>query len=136
MQNLGEDEAFWGRGAAVFIMSAENSRIEVMRPAAFVYPAPGGFAWVEPSYADPYGAGSPALHVRYGTIEPRHRGFVCRGGGKLIAVEPYIDDDDLPLEWFARYLKENGLQWIDERERVRKLISPSIESHANEAGRA
>jgi len=29
-----------------------------MRPAAFVYDVPGGFAWVEPAYLDPYGASS------------------------------------------------------------------------------
>ena len=40
------------------------------RPAAFVYDVPGGFAWVEPAYLDPYGASSHALHIIHGTIEP------------------------------------------------------------------
>ncbi len=129
---------FWDKGALVLIFDG-GLREPMIRPAAFVYAIPGGFVWVEPSYADPWGAASPGMHIRCGDLEATDDGFTMAKPDGLISVcpfdplDPATEDEGAPLRWFADYLRENGLQWRDERERVRTLIAPSIEVHSAEA---
>lgn len=136
MHNLEEVVSKWEKGALVLILSTSSASILLTRPAAFVYAIRGGFAWVEPSYADPYGASSPGLHIRSGEIQEKNDGFKLRAGGSEIEVYPFDErdpatqDDAEPLLWFAHHLRESGLQWQAERERVRKLIARSIKEHA------
>lgn len=100
----------------------------MFRPAAFVFNVPGGFAWVEPAYADPYGASSPAFHKRKGRRTAPGR-FV--GDGWTIEVLPYepADDRDLvgdALDWFSRWLSSEGRTMAQERERVRELVADEL----------
>jgi len=101
---------------------------EMWRPAAFVYDVPGGIAWVEPSYADPYGAASPALHVRRGerTAATRFEGPGFKV--EVIAYTPGLDADLVgdALEWYAGWLTAEGRTWHDERERVRAMIEADL----------
>jgi len=107
----------------------------LVRPAAFIYATRGGFAWVEPSYADPHGASSPSPLIRTGELRQKGEGFVVFEPEAWIAVHPFDARDPgmagygEPLLWFAEHLKKCGLQWRDERERVRELIAPSIKAH-------
>jgi hypothetical protein len=130
MQDLEALAATWTRGALVFIETDGTGR-GIIRPAAFVYATPTGFAWVEPSYADPWGTPSPALHFREGPPRPAAGdGFkLVTKDAETVTVVPYGDDDRLlvgePLEWFAQYMAESGLDWAAERERVRAMINPT-----------
>lgn len=120
----------WTRGALVFIETDGTGR-GMIRPAAFVYATPTGFAWVEPSYADPYGSPSPALHHRVGVARPAAGdGFkMITKDAETVTVVPYGDDDRLlvgePLEWFAQHLAETGKDWATERESLRPLVGPA-----------
>jgi hypothetical protein len=126
VKTLEEVASTWARGALVFIRQA-GTEDDMIRPAAFVYSTPDGLAWVEPSYADPWGASSNALHFAAGVPMPvPGDGFrVITAAGDSFIVVPYGDDADLigdSLEWFARHLAETGTDWATERERVRELI--------------
>lgn len=121
MRTLEDLTASW-RGALILITDASGS---AWRPAAFVFDTEGGFAWVEPSYADPAGAGSPALHVR---DWPRIGERTFEQGGMRIEILPYTPglDTDLvgdALEWFADWLQAEGRTWAAERERVRAMLA-------------
>ncbi len=118
----------------VYILFRNEAEPMMIRPAAFVFATPSGLAWVEPSYADPYGASSPAFHQRAGTLERNKDGFILKMAGDdeiEIGVYPFNDEDpamgdDLgPLRWFAEHLKENHLQWQAERELVRSMLALS-----------
>ncbi len=136
MHNLEKVVSKWEKGALVLIFSNANDAMPLVRPAAFIYAIRGGLAWVEPYYADPYGASSPGLHIRSGEIQEKNDGFELRGSSSEIKVYPFDERDPAtkndaePLRWFANYLRENSLQWQAERERVRKLIARSIKEHA------
>ncbi|MGD9599917.1 MAG: hypothetical protein AB7P94_16765 [Steroidobacteraceae bacterium] len=126
MPNLEETAATWTDGALVFVQSTTDDDA-LVRPAAFVFEAPGGLMWVEPSYADPNGAAGLALHQREGLLTTEGRGFVLQtAAGERITVLPYeADDRDLvgdALEWFGRYVQADGRTWAGERERVRGLV--------------
>jgi hypothetical protein len=127
MQDLEALAGSWTNGALVFIRTEDTGR-PMVRPAAFVYATPTGFAWIEPSYADPAGSATPALHFRDGT--PREEA----GGGfsmvttdaERVTVLPNVDGDDLvdgALGWFAGYLADKGVDWAAERERLRDQVS-------------
>ncbi len=132
MPNLEDVFQTWRLGALVYLARPAGSGI-IIRPAAFVFVIPGGFAWVEPSYADPYGASSPAYHERTGNVRENGDGFILRneaGGPEADAAvypfdpaDPGMKDDAGPLTWFANHLKENGLQWQSERTRVHALVA-------------
>ncbi len=128
----------WECGALVTVFSSDTDTMPLIRPAAFVYAIRGGFAWVEPSYADPYGASSPSLHIRSGEIQESGAGFTLHLGQGRITVyqfderDPAMEDDAYPLRWFANHLKDNGIQWQVERERIRELIAPGLKAHAAE----
>ncbi len=125
----------WESGALVLIFSTSTEAIPLVRTAAFVYATPGGFAWVEPSYADPYGASSPSPLIRSGEIRQKGEGFVIFEPDAWIAVQPFNAHDPgmagpgEPLLWFAEHLKKSGLQWHDERKRVLEMIEPTIKAH-------
>lgn len=108
---------------AVVIISMSGEARPMTRPAAFVFETAGGIAWIEPSYADPAGAASPALHVRTG----RREGDALIGSGWRIDVLPYeAGDQDLvgdALDWFADWLRAEGRTWQQERDRVRAMIA-------------
>lgn len=127
MQDLEKAAAGWTAGALVFVQQGDEVTV---RPAAFVFAAPGGMAWVEPAYAGLFGAPSGALHERVGVLAAEGLGFVLTAeNGERVTVLPYdpqAGDGDLvggALEWFAEHLATTGQAWEVERERVRQLIS-------------
>lgn len=126
MQNLEDVFQTWCHGALVRI---DDARGPVMiRPAAFVFAVPGGFSWVEPSYADPYGAPSPAWHERIGEFREYGNGFMFYAEDEHLSVHPFDPANPgnagsaEPLKWFAEHLRESGKTWVAERERVRALV--------------
>lgn len=110
--------AAW-RGAV--IMLDVGTPAAIVRPAAFVYEIPGGLAWLEPSYADPWGAASPAWHERLGKVAIDGLGvrLVTADGRTVSAVEyDRNDNGDMvgdSLEWFAGWLRSQGKTWAQER---------------------
>lgn len=126
MQSLEDGTRDWP--GAVIVVGDGTPSGNLFRPAAFVFDVPGGMAWVEPSYADPAGASSTALHVRKGT---RVEWNAFEGSGWRVGVLPYepAEDQDLvgdSLDWFADWLKTEGRTWAEERERVRTLIADAL----------
>lgn len=116
--------ATWKRGAVVLLEAPGQE--PAIRPAAFVYVIPGGLAWVEPSYADPNGAASNALHQRTGTVEIK-AGLRLKRDGDVVTFLPYdpAEDRDLvgdALEWFHQHLQDTGTDWDAERKRVLDLL--------------
>lgn len=114
-------------GALIFI---EQGGQTIRRPAAFIFDLPDGVAWVEPSYADPYGASSPALHIRRGRPVDGQPDSL-QGDGWILSVGPAYppeleDGVGLPLAWFADYLASTGRTYDEERERVRELIAGAL----------
>jgi hypothetical protein len=85
-----------------------------------VFDTPDGFAWVEPSYADPAGASSPGFHRRTAAdLE----------SGEVQVLLYRAGDRDLvgdALDWFARWLEAEGRTWAEERERVRALVGNEL----------
>ena len=125
MQSLEDGTRDWP-GALIAI--EEDGQIS-FRPAAFVFDVPGGLAWVEPSYADPMGAASPAFHVWRGTR--REWNLFARPGNRQMQVLAYDPDDNRDLvgdalDWFADWLKAEGRSWAQERERVRALVADEL----------
>lgn len=123
--------ATWTAGAVVFLRDA-GGQIEGIRPAAFIFGTPTGLAWVEPSYADPAGASSNALHIRDGVIEVDADSVkITMPGGEAVLASPYEPDDTTlvgdSLEWFAGYIAKSGRTPAEERARVQELISPSAD---------
>lgn len=124
MANEFENLSAGWRGAVVAI---DQGGIVSLRPAAFVFDVPGGVAWVEPSYADPAGAASPAFHAFKGTVGGN---TVTAPGGMLIEVLPYESADagviGDGLEWFASWLAAEGRTWEQERARVREMLGEAL----------
>lgn len=113
-------------GATVIIDAGGNTSA---RPAAFVFPLGEGLlAWVEPSYADPYGAASTALHTcRNMRPDPSGQGLVCDGAGWTATLLPYDPEDHRDLiggamDWFSDWLKKEDRTWAQEREQMRSLL--------------
>lgn len=121
--------ASW-RGAIVSIDFHDG--IPMFRPAAHVFGTPSGFAWVEPSYADPYGAASPAFHKREGVLVPSDPAFTmaCTDGLDIVLTQfdprAHAGHGD-PLIWFTRWIESEGRTWLEERERVRERIRRELE---------
>lgn len=100
------DPATW-EGAVVFLEEGGA------RPAAFVWiDEAGAVTWVEPSYADPNGAASPALHRR-------------ERGAEALPYDPATDRDFVgdSIAWFADWLKANGQTWAEERDRLGVILA-------------
>lgn len=123
MQSLEDLTRGWP-GAVIAINEGEET---TFRLAAFVFEVRDGIAWVEPSYADPAGAGTHALHIRRGTW--RALGVLAADRWEL-QVLPFVpvDADMLGdgLVWFAGWLKAQGRTWAEERERVRAMLADSL----------
>lgn len=103
------DPATW-EGAVVFLDEGGS------RPAAFVWiDEAGAVTWVEPSYADPWGAASPALHRRATGVE-------------ALPYDPATDRALVggALDWFADWLKSNGLTWAEERDRLGVVVASNL----------
>ena len=125
MQSLEDGTREWP-GATIAITEGDDT---MFRPAAFVFDVPGGVAWVEPAYADPAGAASPAFHVWLGSRADWNQ--FTRPDDRLLQVLPYdpAEDRDLvgdALDWFAGWLKAEGRSWAQERERVRALVADEL----------
>lgn len=121
--------ASW-RGAIVHIDFHDG--IPMLRPAAHVFGTPSGFAWVEPSYADPYGAASPSFHRREGVLAPSGTAFKMAATDGLDIILMPLDprshaEHASPLTWFARWIESEGRTWLEERERVRERIKRELE---------
>lgn len=100
------------------------------RPAAFFFDTPGGFGWVEPSYLDPLGAATFAMHKRAG--QPQRVGgyYVWRGPDELLEIfeaDPDNDSDHIThaLDWYMAHLRAMGTTPAQERERLRAEV-PSL----------
>lgn len=115
--NLEEVTRDWPLGAVIAISAGGET---LLRPAAFVFDVPGGFAWVEPSYADPSGAASPSFHRRPASD--------IDSGAVQVLQFFEVDADAVGdgLLWFADWLKAEGRTWAEERERVRELLGDSL----------
>ena len=135
MQTLEQASATWKAGAIVQIN--DGARI-YCRPALFVFALPiGGSCWIEPSYLDPNGPGSPAYHMTAGKIEnvsPSETGpqfFDLKGGGSWVATAYPADDEDPKdcLESLAAgfaELKRRGATWESERARIADALAIPI----------
>lgn len=77
----------WRDGALVFIGERSSP---LVRPAAFVFVDPGGLSWVEPSYADPFGAASSSFHRRDGRVVLVGDGIELHGGEEPVEVLPFV----------------------------------------------
>lgn len=117
MPTLEEDVQTWSGGATVTTIRRNPAQITV-RPAAFVWALPDGIEWVEPSYADPWGAASPSHHVRRGTRD----GYVTEFEGATIEALPAEPGESEALDWYAKWLTEMGRTWEQERARLRALL--------------
>lgn len=117
MPTLEEDVQTWSGGAIVTTIRLQNDEITI-RPAAFVWALPDGIEWVEPSYADPWGAASPSHHVRRGSRD----GYMTRHEGALVEALPAEPGESDALTWFAGWLTEQGRTWEQERARLRALL--------------
>ena len=125
MQTLDQIAANWP--GAVVVIKNDDDGTNDFRPAAFLFETPTGIAWVEPSYADPWGSPSPSYHAVDGKPSGiTDAGFVLMSTGRSLAVVPYdraeFDYVGDSLDWFADWLKTEGRTWQEERERVRERV--------------
>lgn len=120
---LRDEAEGWTQGALITVTVKGTGNVFV-RPAAFVWALQDGIEWVEPSYADPWGAATPAWHVRKGTLA----GYTVDSATELVEAlpfEPELDGEERgakPLLWFTGYLQKQGTTWEEERARVRALL--------------
>lgn len=124
-----EDEAEgWIDGALVRITPRGGGET-ITRPAAFVWPTPSGIEWVEPSYADPWGAATAAYHARVG----RRDGYLVETDSHLVEVLPFDPAADAQepaaeaLLWFAGWLRKSGTSWAAERSSIRLQLTAGQE---------
>mgnify|MGYP003537501773 CR=1 FL=1 len=124
------DPESWTQGAVAGVRHENGSFSEA--PAAFVFLLSGErLAWVEPSYADPYGASSRALHYA-GNVRAVENGICIEASsdaGWSVSCYPNDSEDGISkgvvdaLAWFFDvYLKGEGRTWAEERERVLAMI--------------
>jgi hypothetical protein len=115
--------AAWTAGALIMIKRQDSGDLMV-RPAAFVWALPDGIEWIEPSYADPWGAATTAYHERRGRVE----GDITFTNGEVVEALPFDPETDQgfsaaePLIWFARHLNAERTNWTEERARLRALL--------------
>lgn len=121
--NVEATTASW-RAINVAVRMADGEEIRT-RLAVFLFDSPGGFTWVEPSYADPWGAPSPAWHQRTGAMEWNGSEWVCTGGdGERVALTEWIAEDGTEAELrtvaaFETWLMDAGVTKDEARELVR-----------------
>ena len=91
---------------AVVLLRSKGDSFALHSAAAFLFDTPDGFAWVEPKYKDPNGAGQHAFHRVTGTVSPAGDGFEFEGpewSGKIEPYEPTVaqlESIGSVLEWF------------------------------------
>jgi len=108
------------------------------RPAAVVFDLGDAMAWVEPSYADPYGASSTALHVRSGKrIGPQQ----WEGKGWRLEMSAWHRDrvDSTVQEsllWWHQWLSEQGTTVQRERERIWAMVKADVLQQLKASGSA
>ncbi len=128
MHNLEEVVSKWEKGAILADQNKINGRA-TFHQAAFVYAARGGFAWIDPRYVDPSCNPSSAVNVMRGEINPFGSGLRFSSAGATGYVMPFdetaIDllEHGADLQSFFADLKARGMQWADERARVRGIVS-------------
>lgn len=110
--------AQWKRGAVVVVNRGGDY---LLAPAAFVYATEGGLAWLEPSYCDPWGVTSPALHRRAGDIAMRAGGVRWQGDDETVDIYPFDPEDDgdgvgQALGFWLGNMAARGVSFDDERE--------------------
>lgn len=98
------------------------------RPGVLVFDTPTGWAWLEPSYADPLGAATPALHERTGQPQLEAADLLQWTGpdGELIELTPFdpVVDYEIAdaIAWWEAYLQAAGRSQADEREQLREQL--------------
>lgn len=112
----------WTRGANVRL---EQGDAVDYRPALFVFLHDDGTAtWVDPSYLDPWGAGTPAAHSGRVREIAADGSITIEGGGWTALVFELAADDDLPVvEQAIAKLEARGSTWAAEREAVQQLLA-------------
>lgn len=114
----------WTHGAIIYLMNRDGA-VQATRPAAFVWATESGIEWVEPSYADPWGAATPAHHARTGTWASFN---ALQADDYLLEALPFDPEQPEsegiagPLRWFADHLNRQGTTWAAERARMRALL--------------
>lgn len=132
MRKLEVESAKWTRGATVQLRDGFSISY---RAALFVLPLPGGWCWVEPSYLDDAGPGSPAYHVAQGEardLTPFGAAsglsfFELRswsGWSAMIYPADNEDPEDVlqALQQGLSALGAQGTTWDAERERIAASI--------------
>jgi len=98
---------------------------------AFCFDTPDGFAFVEPSYADPHNTGH-AFHRIVASLEVFDDGFAFDGpewSGTVECYEPtaqQIREIGGALEWFEGHLEQNGIVIADERARIKATLAEDL----------
>lgn len=133
MRSLEAEAATWLRGA---VARVDQGGDVMQRPALFVYVLPDGrTAWVEPSYLDPYGAASPALHYAQQAVDVTPDGspiafFEAPSTGWAVTLYPADGEDpadvQAALAWALGELERRGTTWAAERVRVRESIAGEL----------
>lgn len=106
---------------AVVTLQSKSGGAPIIRPASFVFDRPGGFGWLEPGYADPWGSPSPAWHEVQVTITRASSTLIEFDGPEYSGdIEEYFGQTEAeqPLEWFSGWLNEQGRSWAEERARM------------------
>jgi hypothetical protein len=106
------------------VLIVDNTGEVTIRPALFVYPTDTGFAWVEPSYRDPYRSRGDGLHAARGALTMQPDGFYCAGLETTYRVWPADLTSDDPsadlsaLRWAEADIIASGSTMDAERERL------------------
>jgi hypothetical protein len=128
-RNFEAQASAWSRGAIAQVHQGDEI---TLRPALFVLELEGRAAWIEPSYLDPMGAASPALHVAgvpVDTTPERASTTFFKADGDGWAVVLYEVGDDDPEEIRAALavalgeLEARGSDWATERARLAAEIT-------------
>ena len=125
-------EATFASWRGAIVTDVDGGSVNV-RPAAHIFPTRRGFCWVEPSYADPWGAGSPAMRIREGVFVAARDGFtMSTTDGRDMTVVPFDPRAHAvvgsSITWFEfEWLQSEGRTWLEERERVRERIRRELE---------
>lgn len=118
-----------GWRGALIRMQNKRGGFQIVRPAAFVFDAEGGFQWVEPSFFDVNGAATPSQHYIEATITIADEGdpfvFAFDGPEWAGTIESYSEQTDSAaeaLDWLEDYYADNGVDRRVAREQVKASI--------------
>lgn len=121
---------------AAVVMVRQGGEWFAPRPAVFLFDTPGGWSWVEPSYADQQGAAAFAMHERAG--QPKRLSedwFEWTGAdGERVELTRYDAENDGSIagaiDWWERYLVAAGRTAAEERELVRASLNEAAAPEA------